>query len=110
KLMMPETEMPITAGGVEFKVERIDANLIDAATRGTTEGMALAINVGAMLITFTALVAMLNAIFSWLCVKLHLGPVTLEQALGYVMAPLAWLSGVKWHEARAAGSLLGVKT
>src|SRR5206468_783710 len=54
KLMMPETETPVTAGGVEFKVEKLDANLIDAATRGTSEGMALAINVGAMLITFTA--------------------------------------------------------
>jgi CNT family concentrative nucleoside transporter len=104
KLMMPETTTPLTAGGVKFKVERIDANLIDAATRGTTEGMALAINVGAMLITFTALIAMLDAII----VKItgH----TLEQFLGYIMSPLAWLSGVKWHEARTVGSLLGVKT
>ena len=104
KLMMPETTTPVTSGGVKFKVERIDANLIDAATRGTTEGTALAINVGAMLIAFTALVAMLNAIF----VKFTAH--TMEQLLGYAMSPLAWLTGVKWHEARTVGSLLGVKT
>jgi len=110
KLMMPETDTPVTAGGVEFKVERIDANLIDAATRGTTEGLALALNVGAMLITFTALVAMIDALFGWGFGKLGIPGVTLETILGRVMAPLAWLSGVQWHEARAAGSLLGVKT
>jgi CNT family concentrative nucleoside transporter len=110
KLMVPETDTPLTAGGVEFKVERLDANIIDAATRGTTEGMALAMNVGAMLITFTALVAMLNAMFAWICGKLGLPGVTMQQALGYVMAPLAWLAGVSWHDSAAVGSLLGVKT
>jgi CNT family concentrative nucleoside transporter len=100
----------VTAGGVKFKVERIDANLIDAATRGTTEGTALAINVGAMLITFTALVAMLNAIFGWAGGLFGHPGVTMEQTLGYAMAPLAWLSGVKWSEARRAGELLGIKT
>jgi CNT family concentrative nucleoside transporter len=110
KLMSPETETPVTAGGVRFEVERPDANLIDAATRGTSEGLLLAMNVGAMLIAFTALVAMLNAIFAWLCGLFGLPGVTLEQALGYVMAPLAWLAGVPWHECREVGALLGVKT
>ena len=110
KLMVPETDTPLTAGGVAFKVERMDANIIDAATRGTTEGLALAMNVGAMLITFTALVAMLNAMFAWICGKLGLPGVTMQQALGYVMAPLAWLAGVSWHDSAAVGSLLGVKT
>jgi CNT family concentrative nucleoside transporter len=110
KLMVPETDAPLTAGGVDFKIERLDANIIDAATRGTTEGTALAINVGAMLITFTALVAMLNALFAWLLGKFGLPGVTMQQALGYVMAPLAWLAGVNWHDARAVGSLLGIKT
>jgi CNT family concentrative nucleoside transporter len=95
---------------VKFGVERVDANLIDAATRGTTEGMALAINVGAMLITFTALVAMLNAMFAWLCGLLGLPGVTMQQALGYLMAPLAWLSGVPWQDATKVGELLGIKT
>ena len=108
--MVPETNTPLTAGGVEFKIERLDANVIDAATRGTTEGTALAINVGAMLITFTALVAMLNALFAWLLGKFGLPGVTMQQALGHLMAPLAWLAGVSWHDAPAVGSLLGVKT
>ena len=110
KLMVPETETPATAGGVEFKVERVDANLIDAATRGTTEGLALALNVGAMLITFTALVAMINALFGWAGGLVGFPHVTMESALGYVMAPLAWLAGVSWHDAPRVGSLLGVKT
>src|SRR5207248_5216115 len=103
KLMLPEKEKPVTIAGVEFKVERIDANLIDAATRGKTEGLALAHNVGAMLITFSSLVAMIDALFGWGFGKLGIPGVTLETILGRVMAPLAWLSGVQWHEARAAG-------
>jgi concentrative nucleoside transporter, CNT family len=122
KLMMPETGEPITAGGVDFTVERLDANLIDAATRGTTEGMALCINVAAMLIAFTALVALLNAIFGSVTGWMHLGPmvmidghatysgIKLEQALGYLMAPIMWLCGVDWASAIHAGSLLGIKT
>lgn len=115
KLMVPEDETPTTAAGVEFRVERIDANLVDAATRGTSDGLALALNVGAMLITFTALVALMNFVITWAAVRLHLTaaggqPVTLQGLLSYPMAPLAWLSGVSWHDARAVGSLLGVKT
>jgi concentrative nucleoside transporter, CNT family len=110
KLMMPETTTPITAGGVKFKVEKVDANLIDAATRGTTEGMALAINVGAMLITFTALVAMLNALVGWVGGLMGHPGMTMEGILGTICAPAAWLCGVNWHDAPTVGSLLGVKT
>jgi len=110
KLMMPETETPQTAGGVRFRVERVDANLIDAATRGTTEGLALALNVGAMLVAFTALVAMLNAIFGWTGGLIGLPGITMEGVLGYLMAPLAWLAGVDWRDAREVGALLGIKT
>jgi CNT family concentrative nucleoside transporter len=110
KLMVPETDTPVTKGGVEFKVERIDSNIIDSATRGTTEGLALALNVGAMLITFTALVAMIDALFGWGFEKIGIQNVTMESILGNVMAPMAWLSGVRWSDAHAAGSLLGVKT
>jgi CNT family concentrative nucleoside transporter len=110
KLMMPETTQPVTAGGVKFKVERVDANLIDAATRGTTEGMALAINVGAMLITFTALVAMVNALVSWAGGLVGFPGITMESILGWICAPAAWLCGVNWHDAKSVGSLLGVKT
>src|SRR5262249_6523470 len=65
KLIMREPAEPVTQGGVAFTVEKMDANLIDAATRGTSEGMALCINVAAMLIAFTALVAMINALFGY---------------------------------------------
>jgi len=114
KLLMPETGVPETSAGVEFKVERIDANLVDAAARGTSEGLTLALNVAAMLISFTALVALLNAILAWCLAKLGLThggePVTMQSLLGYLMAPFAWLAGVSWHDCRAVGSLLGVKT
>jgi concentrative nucleoside transporter, CNT family len=114
KLLMPETQMPETAGGVEFKVERIDANLVDAATRGTSEGLTLALNVAAMLIAFTALVALVNALLTWTSAKLHITnagePVSLQTILGWLMAPLAWLCGIPWQDARPVGALLGVKT
>jgi CNT family concentrative nucleoside transporter len=114
KLLMPETQSPQTAAGVQFKVERIDANLVDAAARGTTEGLTLALNVGAMLISFTALVWLLNSVIAWSCARLGITangqPITMQVMLGYVMAPLAWLSGVSWADAREVGSLLGVKT
>jgi CNT family concentrative nucleoside transporter len=127
KLMMPETEQPITAGGVPFKVEKHDANLIDAATRGVTEGLHLALNVGAMLIAFTALMALLNALLVWITSSLHLGATwefytpygrgtttysgyKLEDLLGWLLAPLAWLTGIEWQYCGKVGSLLGVKT
>jgi CNT family concentrative nucleoside transporter len=112
KLMHPETQTPTTAGGVKFKVERIDANLIDAAARGTSEGLGLALNVAAMLITFTALVALVDALLGWLSVKLGFAPdaLSLENLLGYLFRPLAWLIGVDWAESGRVGSLLGIKT
>lgn len=120
KLICPETQQPETQGGVDFKVERVDANLIDAATRGTSEGLALALNVIAMLIAFTALVALLNGLLGWGTGYFGLGafdPVTqthsgwtIQQMLGWVCAPLAWLCGIDWASCQNAGSLLGLKT
>jgi CNT family concentrative nucleoside transporter len=124
KLMMPETESPETAGGVAFKVERIDANLVDAATRGTSEGLTLALNVAAMLIAFTALVALVNALVGGVTGWMGLGPVVataadgssihagwkLETIFGRVMAPLAWLTGIEWQYCSRVGGLLGIKT
>jgi CNT family concentrative nucleoside transporter len=113
-MMMPETDRPVTAGGVEFKVERIDANLVDAAARGTTEGLGLALNVAAMLISFTALVYLVNALLGWAGVRLHILPIdhdpVLQLVLGYLFRPFAWLTGVRWADAQTVGSLLGVKT
>jgi CNT family concentrative nucleoside transporter len=114
KLFMPETEKAVTAAGVEFKVNRTDANLIDAASRGASEGLALALNVAAMLIAFTALVTFADAVIGWAGLKCHLGtatdPISLELLLGYIFRPLVWLTGVSWAESQHAGSLLGVKT
>ncbi|QOV91895.1 NupC/NupG family nucleoside CNT transporter [Humisphaera borealis] len=121
KLLMPETSAPATASP-SFQVEKPDANLLDAATRGTSEGMYLAFNVGAMLIAFTALVSLINWMFAGVTGMLHLGPatvvdgqtvyggITLEVVFGIVLAPVAWLCGVPWHDAGHVGTLLGIKT
>ena len=102
KLLIPETGTPQTAGTVKLEVLRTDANLVGAAARGTSEGLSLALNVGAMLISFLALIALLNAI-------LGLTGVTLETILGYVFAPVALLMGVPAKDAMAVGSLLGLR-
>src|SRR6185369_9812900 len=87
KIMVPETEVPKTMGTVRLEVERTDVNVIDAAGRGTGEGLHLALNVGAMLISFLALVALVNAI-------LGLAHTSLQQIFGLVFAPVAWSMGV----------------
>ncbi|MBC7783799.1 MAG: NupC/NupG family nucleoside CNT transporter [Burkholderiales bacterium] len=110
KLLMPETEKPQTASGVGVKVEKPDSNLFDAATRGTSEGLLLAINVGAMLIAFTALVALVNVIIGWAFGQVGVQGASLERGLGYLCAPIAWLCGVPWSECREVGALLGIKT
>jgi len=114
KLLVPETGTPVTSAGVPYKVEKLDHNLIDAASRGTSEGLTLALNVGAMLIAFTALIAMANGILGYFSAKLGVvtpaGPLTIEYMLGWVFAPLAWMTGVPWSESPRVGSLLGVKT
>ena len=114
KLFVPETQTAVTAAGVEFKINKTDANLVDAAARGTTEGLMLALNVAAMLISFTAIVALVDAILGWAGLKIHLGtpdsPLTLEMILGLIFRPLAWLTGVSWRESQTVGSLLGIKT
>jgi CNT family concentrative nucleoside transporter len=114
KLMVPETETPATVEGVSFKIERVDANLVDAAARGTSEGLTLALNVAAMLIAFTALIALVNGLLGWAGGVVGLSvsgkPVTLQSLMSYPLAPVAWLTGVSWRDAPAVGSLVGVKT
>jgi CNT family concentrative nucleoside transporter len=102
KMMVPETEVPKTMGTVRLEVERIDVNVIDAAGRGTGEGLQLALNVGAMLISFLALIALVNA-------ALGLAHLSLEQIFGWVFAPVAWAMGVPWRDAPAVGNLLGTR-
>jgi CNT family concentrative nucleoside transporter len=102
KMFVPETEQPETMGTVKLEVERTDVNVIDAAGRGTSEGLSLALNVGAMLISFLALVALLNAL-------LGLAGLSLQQIFGWVFAPIAWSMGVPWQDAPTVGNLLGTR-
>ena len=102
KLFVPDTGLPETMGTVKLEVERTDVNVIDAIGRGTGEGLHLALNVGAMLISFLAIVALLNAI-------LGLAGLSLQQILGYAFAPIAWSLGVPWQDAPTIGNLLGTR-
>jgi len=102
KIFVPEIEQPKTMGTVKLDVEKTDVNIIDAAGRGTSEGLHLAMNVGAMLISFLALVAALNA-------ALGLVGLSLQQILGWAFAPLAWSMGVPWQDATTVGNLLGTR-
>jgi concentrative nucleoside transporter, CNT family len=107
KLLVPETEVPKTMGSVKLKVERTDVNVIDAAGRGTAEGLHLALNVGAMLISFLALIALVNAILNHVPFAGY--PLSLERIFGWVFAPVAWAMGVPWRDAGTIGNLLGTR-
>jgi concentrative nucleoside transporter, CNT family len=96
-LMVP----PGVTSGEKLMLKSEASGSIDALTRGTLEGAQLLLNIVAMLVVFVALVALVN---------LAIAPYTLQGALGWVLAPLAWLAGIPWSEAHAAGSLLGTKT
>jgi len=102
KMFVPETETPETRGSVKLQIEQTDVNIIDAAGRGTSEGLHLAMNVGAMLISFVALIFLVNGI---------LGTVglSLERIFGWVFAPVAWSLGVPWKDAATIGNLLGTR-
>jgi CNT family concentrative nucleoside transporter len=110
KLMYPEDDEPETSGSLDIQVERQHANVIDAAARGAGDGLSLALNVGAMLLAFVALVAMCNGLLAWLSGLVGWGALSLEGILGWLLAPLAWVMGVPWSDAAEVGSLLGVKT
>lgn len=114
KILYPEDGTPVTKGEVKMKVEKTDANGIDAAASGASTGLQLALNVGAMLLAFIALLAMFNGILGWgsdiTGITSLLGEsLTIEMMLGWVFAPLAWLIGVPWADAVNMGSMLGTK-
>ena len=110
KLMVPEDGEPATRGSLKTELEQPDVNVIDAASRGAAEGLRLALNVGAMLLAFIALIALLNALIGWAGGWVGLEDLTLEGILGAALAPLTWLMGVPWSDAATVGSLLGIKT
>src|SRR5215831_7145706 len=111
KMLVPETEAPLTAGRVEMPAMEKESNILGAIARGTSDGLHLALNVGAMLITFIALLALLNAIMAGVHGLPHMGwfPESLQTIFGWVFAPVAWLIGVPWNHAAQIGDLLGTR-
>jgi CNT family concentrative nucleoside transporter len=111
KMMVPETETPETRGGVPTEAGVTDRNIIDAAARGAGEGVHLALHVGAMLVAFVGLIALVNGLIGTLreATGLLWLPGDLQTALGYLFAPAAYVIGVPWKDALAVGNLLGLR-
>ncbi len=118
KMLVPETEQPKTAGRVVMSEQEVEAekkeNLLGAVARGTTDGLYLALNIAAMLISFLALIALTNGIMG----GIHNGlarigiswfPVSLEAVFGRLFAPVAWVIGIPWHDCPIIGNLLGTR-
>ena len=111
KILIPETEKPATMGGVKIEVEKPGVNVIDAAARGASDGLHLALNIGAMLIAFIGLIALVNGGIQWLHATRYFGwlPDSMQGILGRIFAPVAWLLGVKWNDCATVGNLLGTR-
>jgi CNT family concentrative nucleoside transporter len=107
KIFVPETRVPETMGTVKLNVERTDVNVIDAIGRGTGDGLHLALNVGAMLVSFLALIALVNAILG--LVAIGDNPLSMQRIFGWVFAPIAWSLGVPWRDSATIGNLLGTR-
>lgn len=109
KLLLPETEEPATKGVVKTELENNTVNLVDAAATGASDGLSLALNVGAMLLAFIALIAMVNGILGWFGGLIGYESLTLEFLTGYIFAPVAFMLGVPWQDCQIVGALLGKK-
>lgn len=109
KMFIPETEEPETLGGIKIEIEKPGVNVIDAAARGAGDGLQLALNIGAMLIAFVSLIALVNGGFGWLHSLLPWFPATMQQLFGWIFAPIAFLLGVSWQDAPHVGQLLGTR-
>jgi CNT family concentrative nucleoside transporter len=109
KLFEPETEVPETYGKVKLEMPKQDVNLLDAAARGTSEGLNLMLNVIAMLVSFVALVALLNGGFGAIHRYAEWFPPNLQTVLGWIFQPIAWLMGVPGRDTGTIGSLLGTR-
>lgn len=111
KIIRPETEKALTAGKLEFKIDRSADNVIEAAANGTSDGLRLWLNVFAMLIAFIALVALINWPLGALGHTLGVeGDLSLSRLFGWVLAPVAWIMGVDgWHDCKIFGSLIGTQ-
>jgi CNT family concentrative nucleoside transporter len=109
KLMEPEDGQPETMGRTELHIEKTDVNLVDAASRGTSDGLALFLNVIAMLVSFIALVALVNGVFGWAHGLAGWFPENLQTLLGWICRPVAWALGVHWDDAGMVGGLIGTR-
>ncbi len=113
KMLVPETEVPATEGRVVIPKDELhkEENLIGAIARGTIDGGKLALNVAIMLISFLALVALLDSLLLWThgLAYMHWVPGSLGQILGFLFAPVAWLIGIPLHDCGAIGNLLGTR-
>ncbi len=107
KMLMPEVDKPATAGGVHVEVERPGVNIIDAASRGASDGLHLALNIGAMLIAFIGLIALVNGILEAGHDRIGWIPASMQSILGRIFSPVAWLLGVKYEDCATVGNLLG---
>ncbi len=109
KIMVPEIGEPVTKGTLKLEIPKSAANVIEAAAEGASTGLQLAINVAAMLLAFIALVALLNFLVASGGHLVGVEGLSMEKILGWILAPLAFLMGVPWHDAGTVGSLIGVK-
>ncbi len=110
KMFQPETETPETFGNVKLDIPKTDVNLVDAAARGTGEGLHLMLNVIAMLVSFIALVALTNGAMGWIHGYAGWFPENLQTILSWVGRPIAWAMGVPWQDSGVIGGLLGTRT
>ena len=113
KMLVPETEQPLTAGRVVMSEEEKQTehreNLIGAISRGTGDGLHMALNIAAMLIAFLALVALADGIMGGIHHWISWFPSSLESIFGAIFAPIAWVIGVPWHDCPTIGNLLGTR-
>ena len=114
KILKPETEESLTAGSVQLHVEKTATNVIEAAANGAADGWRLALNVGAMLLAFVALIAMIDYPLNWIGQWSGFEAMTgrelgLSTMLGYILSPIAWVIGVPWQDAVTVGGLIGQK-
>jgi len=109
KIFEPETETPETYGNVKLDLPRTDVNLVDAAARGTGEGLHLMLNVIAMLVSFIALIALANGAFGFIHSYVPFFPADIQTVLGWIGRPVAWAMGVSWKDSEIVGGLLGTR-
>jgi len=110
KILVPETETPVTRGRVRFSPPKESVNVIDAAARGAWQGLRLAVTIGAALIAFVGLVHLVNMVLEAVSGLWMAEPLTLQRLMGWVFSPFAVLMGVPWEDAHEVGQLLGTKT